>query len=100
VVKIYTRKGDDGTTSLWYGGRVAKSDARPEAYGAVDEAASELGLCRAVAGDDPELYADVLRIQTELFVAGAELATAPEASDRLEAGVSKVTEEMVDRLEG
>jgi len=100
VVKIYTRKGDDGTTSLWYGGRVAKSDARPEAYGSVDEAASALGLCRAAAGDDAEIYADVLRIQNELFVAGAELATAPEAADRLEAGVSKVTEEMVDRLEG
>ena len=100
MVKIYTRKGDDGTTSLWYGGRVAKSDARPEAYGSVDEAASALGLCRAAASDDAELYADILRIQTELFVAGAELATAPEAADRLEAGVSKVAEEMVDRLEG
>ena len=40
TVKIYTRKGDDGTTGLWYGGRVAKSDSRPEAYGSVDEAAS------------------------------------------------------------
>ena len=100
MVKIYTRKGDDGSTSLWYGGRVAKSDARPEAYGSVDEAASALGLCRAAAGDDAEVYADVLRIQTELFVAGAELATAPDASDRLEEGVSKVTEGMVERLEG
>jgi cob(I)alamin adenosyltransferase len=100
VVKIYTRKGDDGTTGLWYGGRVAKSDARPEAYGSVDEAASALGLCRAASGDDPELYADILRIQSELFVAGAELATSPEASERLEEGVSKVTEEMVERLEG
>jgi cob(I)alamin adenosyltransferase len=99
VVKIYTRKGDDGTTGLWYGGRVAKSDARPEAYGSVDEAASALGLCRAAAGADPELRADILRIQTELFVAGAELATAPEAADRLEEGVSKVTGEMVERLE-
>ena len=66
----------------------------------MDEAASALGLCRAAAGEDAELYADILRIQTELFVAGAELATAPEAADRLEAGVSKVTEEMVERLEG
>jgi len=45
------------------------------------------------------VHADVLRIQTELFVAGAELATAPEAADRLEPGVSKVTQEMIDRLE-
>jgi cob(I)alamin adenosyltransferase len=99
TVKIYTRKGDDGTTGLWYGGRVAKSDARPEAYGSVDEAASELGLCRSAARDNQELYDDILRIQNELFVAGAELATAPEAAQRLEDGVSKVTPEMVERLE-
>ena len=100
-VKIYTRKGDDGTTGLWYGGRVAKSDSRPEAYGSVDEAASALGLCRAAARRDEarELYDDILRIQTELFVAGAELATAPEAAHRLEEGVSKVTPTMVERLE-
>jgi cob(I)alamin adenosyltransferase len=99
VVKIYTRKGDDGTTGLWYGGRVDKSSPRPEAYGALDEAASALGLARACAGDDPELHADLVRIQSELFVAGAELATAPEAAERLESGVSKVTPDMVDRLE-
>ena len=99
MVKIYTRKGDDGTTGLWYGGRVAKSDIRPEAYGSVDEAASALGLCRAAARDNDELYADILRVQNELFIAGAELATAPEAAERLEAGVSKVTPEMVERLE-
>ncbi len=98
-MKIYTRKGDDGTTGLWYGGRVSKSDGRPEAYGAVDEAASALGMCRAACTDDDEVHADILRIQTELFVAGAELATAPEAAGRLQAGVSKVTDEMVERLE-
>jgi cob(I)alamin adenosyltransferase len=99
MVKIYTRKGDDGTTGLWYGGRVQKSDIRPEAYGSVDEAASALGLCRAGARDNRELYDDILRIQNELFVAGAELATAPEAAGRLEDGVSKVTQAMVDSLE-
>jgi cob(I)alamin adenosyltransferase len=99
TVKIYTRKGDDGTTGLWYGGRVPKSDSRPEAYGSVDEAASALGLCRVAAREDEELYADILRMQNELFVAGAELATAPEAAHRLEPGVSKVTKEMVERLE-
>jgi cob(I)alamin adenosyltransferase len=100
VVKIYTRKGDDGTTGLWYGGRVPKSGGRPEAYGAVDEAASALGLCRAEAtGSDDELAADILRIQNELFIAGAELATAPEAAERLEPGTSKVTEDMIERLE-
>jgi cob(I)alamin adenosyltransferase len=98
-MKIYTRKGDDGTTGLWYGGRVAKFAGRPEAYGAVDEAASALGVARAAAERGSELYDDILRIQNELFIAGAELATAPEAAERLEAGVSKVTAEMVDRLE-
>ena len=100
MTKIYTRKGDDGSTGLWYGGRVPKSGGRPEAYGAVDEACSALGLCRAAAGDDAELSADILRLQNELFVAGAELATAPEAAGRLQDGVSKVTAEMVDALEG
>ncbi len=98
-MKIYTRKGDDGTTGLWYGGRVPKHAGRPEAYGSVDEAASALGLARAAADRDGELYADILRIQNELFVAGAELATAPEAAGRLEPGVSKVTAEMAERLE-
>lgn len=99
-MKIYTRKGDDGTTGLWYGGRVSKAGGRPEAYGAVDEAASALGMCRAACGPgDEEVHDDVLRIQTEMFVAGAELATAPEAEHRLEDGVSRVTQEMIDRLE-
>ena len=99
MVKIYTRKGDDGTTGLWYGGRVPKASGRPEAYGSVDEAASSLGLCRAAAERGSELYTDILRIQEEMFVAGAELATAPEAVGRLEEGVSKVTPGMVERLE-
>jgi cob(I)alamin adenosyltransferase len=98
-VKIYTRKGDDGTTGLWYGGRVPKYSGRPEAYGSVDEAASALGLARAAAERGSELHTDILRVQNELFVAGAELATAPEAADRLQPGVSKVIPEMVDRLE-
>lgn len=99
MVKIYTRKGDDGSTSLWYGGRVEKSSGRPEAYGAVDEAGAALGLARAAAGAQSDVADDVLALQHGLFVAGAELATAPEAADRLEDGVSRVTGEMVDRLE-
>src|SRR5439155_20933233 len=89
LMKIYTRKGDDGTTTLWYGGRVAKTDARTEAYGSVDEAGAALGVARSLCGpDDAELATDLLRLQRELFVAGAELATSPEAKDRLEDGVS------------
>jgi cob(I)alamin adenosyltransferase len=100
VARIYTKKGDDGTTSLWYGGRIPKSDARTEAYGAVDEAGSALGVARSLCGPgEMEIARDVLRVQNELFVAGAELATAPEAADRLEDGVSRVTDEMVDALD-
>jgi cob(I)alamin adenosyltransferase len=99
--RIYTKKGDDGTTSLWYGGRVAKSDPRTEAYGSVDEAASALGLARSLCGSaEQDVAADVLRIQNDLFIAGAELATAAEAAGRLEDGVSRVTPEMTDSLDG
>ena len=101
MVKIYTKKGDDGTTSLWYGGRVPKDSPRTEAYGALDEACSALGLARALcaAEGSDELAADILRLQDDLFVAGAELATAPEAADRLEDGVSRVTPAMVEEAE-
>jgi len=100
VTKIYTRKGDDGTTSLWYGGRVPKHHGRTEAYGALDEACAQLGVARALCGpEEAELAADILRLQDDIFIAGAELATAPEAAGRLEDGVSRTTEAMVAELE-
>lgn len=100
MVKIYTKKGDDGTTSLWYGGRVPKHHGRTEAYGTLDEACSVLGVARALCGSDrEELAADILRLQDDLFVAGAELATSPQASGRLEDGISRTTEAMVAELE-
>jgi len=100
MVKIYTKKGDDGTTSLWYGGRVPKHHGRTEAYGTLDEACSALGVARALCGpEQADLAADILRLQDDIFVAGAELATAPEAAERLEDGISRVTAEMVDELE-
>jgi cob(I)alamin adenosyltransferase len=101
VAKIYTKKGDDGSTSLWYGGRVPKHHGRTEAYGALDEACSQLGVARALCdAGEAELAADILRLQDDLFVAGAELATAPEAAARLEDGVSRTTEAMVAAMEG
>ncbi len=100
MVKIYTKKGDDGTTSLWYGGRVPKHHGRTEAYGSLDEACSELGVARALCGaGEAELAADILRLQDDIFVAGAELATAPEAAERLEDGVSRTTAAMVEAIE-
>ena len=101
MVRIYTGKGDDGSTSLWYGGRVPKAHGRTEAYGSLDEANSALGVARSLCGPEhDELRADILRLQNELFVAGAELATAPEAAERLEDGVSRVTADMASEMEG
>jgi cob(I)alamin adenosyltransferase len=101
VVRIYTKKGDDGTTSLWYGGRVPKSDPRTEAYGALDEAISVLGVARSICKptEHDELSDDILKLQNDLFVAGAELATAREAAERLEDGVSRISDEMADSLD-
>jgi len=96
-VRIYTKTGDDGTTGLLYGGRLGKDELRVEAYGASDEAVAALGVARAQT--DGELAATILRLQRELFVAGAELATAPENHAKLKPGVSKVTGEMTTALE-
>ncbi len=107
---VATGRGDDGSTGLLYGGdRIAKNDERVEAYGTIDEAVAVLGVARA----DLRLKADygvqppqiaglgdlLLRIQRELFVAAAEIATNPEAWDRLEDGRTRVSEEMVNGLE-
>src|ERR1700750_1123696 len=97
--KIYTRKGDDGSTGLLYGGRVDKDSSGPDAYGAVDETVSMLGLARAEAERGSELDDLLIRLQRELFVVGAELATAPEQRDKLTPGVSRSTHEMVAALE-
>lgn len=98
-MKIYTKGGDDGSTGLLYGGRVSKADPATDAYGTVDEAISALGLARAFLGDDP-LADETLRIQQELFIVGADLATNPEERSKLKAGSSLVTGDMTERLEG
>ncbi len=101
-----TGRGDDGSTGLLFGGeRIAKDDPRTEAYGSIDEAVAALGLARAELGTKARYgtvpgslggLADlILRIQRELFVAGAELATTPEAWDRLRDGVTRVSAEML-----
>jgi cob(I)alamin adenosyltransferase len=107
---VATRRGDDGTTGLLFGGeRIAKDDPRTEAYGTIDEAVAALGLARARLGVEREigtlnvgfgeLPAILLRLQRELFVAAAELATREDAWDRQIGGVSRVTAEMVSGLE-
>ena len=107
---VATRRGDDGTTGLLFGGaRVPKDDPRTEAYGTIDEAVAALGIARAQLGlknrlgtlnvGFGELPAILLRLQRELFVAAAELATQPDAWERQQDGVSRVTAEMVDGLD-
>jgi len=97
-VRIYTGRGDDGTTGLFGGGRVAKDETGPEAYGAVDEAVSALGVARAAVSG--ELAAAILDIQRDLFVVAAELAAVPDRRAGLKPGTSLVTEAMVKAVEG
>ena len=96
-MKVYTKRGDDGTTGLLYGGRVDKHDLRTSAYGTVDETCSALGLARADLSG--ELHDLVLQVQRELFVVGAQLATLEEHWPQLEVGVSRVDDAMVDELD-
>ncbi len=97
-MKVYTKRGDDGSTGLLYGGRVEKDDLRTTAYGTVDETVSALGIARAELEGD--LHDLVLEIQRELFVLGAQLATKAGDWERLEVGVSRVDDAMVDALDG
>jgi cob(I)alamin adenosyltransferase len=98
---VATGKGDDGTTGLLFGGRVGKDDPRTDAYGVVDEAVAVLGVARVALTQAglTELSDLVLRYQRELFVVGAELATNPTAVDRLQDGVTRVSEEMLTGVE-
>lgn len=96
-MKIYTRKGDDGETGLFHGGRVPKDAAGPEAYGTVDEAVAALGVARSLAAAD--VAAEILEVQRALFVVAAELATDPSRRDRLSPGSSLVTPDLITALE-
>lgn len=73
-MKIYTRTGDLGQTSLFGGARVAKNDARIEAYGTIDELSSHIGVARA-ASIPPEVDAILHQVQVDLFEVGAHLAS-------------------------
>jgi len=99
TVRIYTKKGDDGTTGLLFGGRVSKSSSRIELNGAVDEAQATMGLVRAEAGPGSELDELLIELERQLYVLMAEVATAPENRHKLQAGKSLVSQEMVTGLE-
>ncbi|TBW39964.1 cob(I)yrinic acid a,c-diamide adenosyltransferase [Siculibacillus lacustris] len=104
--RIYTRKGDDGTTALVTGERRLKSDPRIEAYGTIDETNAVVGLARLHTGvDHLELDVMLARIQNDLFDLGADLATPPGATLKWEplrivpAQVTRLEAE-IDRLNG
>jgi cob(I)alamin adenosyltransferase len=88
--KIYTRTGDTGTTGLASGERVAKTDPRIEAFGAIDETNSAVGLVLAETDLDDSVRASLIRIQHDLFEVGAELSLP---------GYRKVDAAYVSRLE-
>jgi cob(I)alamin adenosyltransferase len=97
--RIYTKKGDDGTTGLLYGGRVRKDSWRIELNGVVDEAQAAIGLARAETAPGSEAHDRLTALARELYVLMAEVATAPENRPKLTAGVTLVSPEMVDALE-
>jgi len=81
ITKVYTRTGDDGTTGLGGGRRVAKDDLRIEAYGTVDELSSVLGVAVAL-GLDERLRPLMAAVQNELFHLGADLCYREEDKER------------------
>src|SRR5580765_2329128 len=103
-MKIYTRTGDTGETSLFGGTRVDKDDPRVHAYGEVDEVNACLGLARASA-TDPEIDAELVLLQRDLFALGAQLADPANkvgnrsAKARLGDQDVERLEELIDRME-
>jgi len=95
MARVTTRTGDDGYTDLLGSGRVPKYHRRPEAYGTVDEATSALGLARALS-TSAELKEIVGKVQSDLYVLMAELATAPENYDKVD---FKIKPEDVHRID-
>jgi cob(I)alamin adenosyltransferase len=98
-MKIYTRTGDDGTTGLLYGGRVPKDSPVISANGAVDEAQAALGMVRAEVERESEIDEILIRLERDLYVLMAEVATSEANRPKLKPGVSLVTAEMVSAVE-
>ncbi len=97
--KIYTKTGDQGTTGLGTGDRVAKHDARITAYGTVDETNAAVGLARTDLSDKhSELDQQLMRIQHDLFDLGADLCV-PDTGEKLEFEPLRITDDQVARLE-
>ena len=98
LTRIYTRTGDDGTTSLGDLSRVSKNDLRLEAYADTDEANSAIGVALALGDLVPDVVALLTRVQNELFDVGADLCTP--VVENPEYPPLRVEQAYVDRLEG
>lgn len=100
-MKIYTKTGDDGTTSLFSGGRVPKTHLRVEAYGTVDELNSVIGVARAHQ-PHPQTDEWLARVQRQLFNLGADLATPLDAKadwiTRMDADTITWLENTIDQM--
>jgi len=97
-MSIVTRTGDKGETSLMYGHRVSKGDARVDAYGCIDELTAALGLARSI-GTNKFVSDEILAAQKDLIVVMGELATAPSDQERYaKDGFHVTTPAMVDRI--
>ena len=95
-MSITTRFGDQGQTRLFSGETVSKSSSRPDAYGDLDELVSQLGVVRSLVAEDSPLGHTVPKLQEELFVVGAELATTPPASHALAKRVDEAWVSAID----
>ena len=97
-MSIVTKTGDKGETSLMYGHRVSKGDARVDTYGCIDELTAVLGLARSV-GTNKFVSDEILAIQKDLIIVMGELATAPHDRERYAKDGFQVTSPaMVDRI--
>jgi cob(I)alamin adenosyltransferase len=99
VTRLYTGEGDDGTTGLLFGGRVAKDSAHPRAVGAVDEAQAAIGVARAGCEPGGVLDDQLTQVCRDLWVLMGELATLPENRPKLVDGQTRVVAAMVAALE-
>jgi cob(I)alamin adenosyltransferase len=95
---IYTKTGDDGTTGLYFGGRVRKNDPRMDAIGTLDEAQAAIGVVRGIGGVR-EIDDLLIGLESGLYVAMAELATSDENRGKLKPEETLVSAAMVEQLE-
>ena len=98
-MKIYTRRGDDGTTGMLFGGRTSKDSRAIELNGAVDEAQAALGWARSLCASDGDMNDVIAGLERDLWILMAEVATMPENREKLKDGITRVAQAMIDAVE-